>query len=481
MRNCISVFSVVVLTGLIIWSCSEENTSEPQNEAPTCEITSPADSSVFNRGDSIKVTVSADDTDSEIFEVRFYLDDFAVASDRELPYEYIFLADTLANGTHKIKTIAKAEDGSETEKFINIGIAPVTPANLKIELWTNYPNITLSWDFTDTDIDGFMIDRKVGESGSWVNNYANVSKNTISWIDTGLAPGTVYYYRIRSYYSTYYSDYTEVATTIPEDILERFVLIPSGSFEMGSTTGQTNEQPIHTVNLTKPFYLGRFEVTQKEWALYMPAVSYDHGAGDDYPAYYISWYSTLKYCNLRSIAEGLTPCYTINGSTDPSNWGSVPTTSLNANWDAAVCDWNVNGYRLPTEAEWEYAARYNDGRTYPWGNTTPNISLCNYDNDYNYETGSASIVGSYPNGNSQLGLCDMAGNVGEWVWDLVGSYPSSTQTDPTGASTNTEGRVIRPGCWDTEIFPYIRSAGRLSYRYLYANYSFAGFRVARTK
>jgi len=149
----------------------------------------------------------------------------------------------------------------------------------------------------------------------------------------------------------------------------------------------------------------------------------------------------LVYCNIRSIAEGLTPCYAISGSTDPNQWGSIPIVS-NSTWDAVECNWFVNGYRLASEAEWEYVAQYDNGRTYPWGETAPSSTLCNFNNN----VGSTTEVGSYPSGNSKLGLCDMGGNLSEWVWDWFDSYSTSPQIDPTGASSGSQ-RVLRSIWW----------------------------------
>ena len=144
---------------------------------------------------------------------------------------------------------------------------------------------------------------------------------------------------------------------------EGFVLIPAGTFQMGSEKGYDNNKPVHEVTITKSFYMGKYEVTQTEYEKYCsyggssPSSSY--GDGDNYPAYYVSWYDALVYCNKRSMAEELTPCYSISGSTDPEKWGTVPA-STDSTWNAVVCDWDANGYRLPTEAEWEYAARTED-------------------------------------------------------------------------------------------------------------------------
>ena len=237
-------------------------------------------------------------------------------------------------------------------------------------------------------------------------------------------------------------------------ILKGFVLIPAGTFQMGSEAGYSENQPVHQVIITKSFYMGKYEVTQAEYEKYCSygsssPISY-YGDGDNYPAYYVSWYDALVYCNKRSVAEGLTPCYSIDGSTVPDTWGTVPTSS-NSTWDAAICNFEANGYRLPTEAEWEYAARagdnYVNSLTYSGiGDVSKLYKYAWYSsisNDATHQVGT-----KLPNA---YGLYDMSGNVREWCWNwFTGRYNAETEggSDPTGASARTS-RVTRGGSWQS--------------------------------
>jgi len=331
-------------------------------------------------------------------------------------------------------------------------------------------SIKLEWVDNSTGEEGFIIDRMIEPDSTWVINFASHGADMTVWIDKELSSGSIYNYRVRAYYQEFTSNNSNEASSIAH---VEYIQIPAGSFSMGSTPGESDEVPIHTVNITKPYLLGKYEVTLKEWELYMPAGVYGYGLGDNYPIYWINWYTILVYCNNRSIAEGLLPCYSISESSNPTDWGSIPTTS-NSKWDAVVCNFNNNGYRLPTEAEWEYAARYSNGRIYPWGDTDPTSTRCNYNNN----EGKSTIVGNYPTGNSYLGLCDMAGNVYEWVWDWYGTYPSETQTDPTGQTLTQIARVVRGGGWNSNIYG-VRCARR--YNNIPNTLGYIGFRLARTK
>ena len=254
----------------------------------------------------------------------------------------------------------------------------------------------------------------------------------------------------------------------------QMILVSGGNFTMGDTRGQgdSDELPTHTVTLNS-FYIGNYELTQAEYSQYMPnpGWSRDYGLGANYPAYNVSWYAAIKYCNLRSIAEGLTPCYTISGSTNPAYWGEVPT-SRNAAWDAAICNWNANGYRLPTEAEWEYAAR---------GATNDPDYLYSGSDDvsevawYGSNSGSTThTVGTkVPNG---IAIYDMSGNLWEWCWDRYGSYSNSPQNNPTGPAIGS-ARVLRGGSWYSYA-SYCRVANRNYVIPYYGHYN-RGFRLCR--
>lgn len=256
-----------------------------------------------------------------------------------------------------------------------------------------------------------------------------------------------------------------------------FVYVPGGTFTMGDTrgVGESYELPTHSVTLNS-FFIGQYEVTQAEYAAIIGSNPvYDHGVGDNYPVYYVSWYDVLKYCNLRSIAEGLTPVYSISGSTNPSNWGEVPTY-YNTTWDAAVCNWNVNGYRLPTEAEWEYAAR---GATntpdYLYSGSDAIDAVAWYD-DHNFFSGAKPVGTKAPN---RIGTYDMSGNLYEWCWDWFSStyYSSSPASNPTGPA-NGSWRLFRGGDYCVEAC-YCRVAWRSQYYPYFTDY-LVGFRLCRS-
>ena len=256
------------------------------------------------------------------------------------------------------------------------------------------------------------------------------------------------------------------------------VCVPAGSFQMGADNSNfTNEQPAAAIQIDG-FAIDAREITYTNWAKvrrwamtngYFFATGQcgvvsggGAAASSNHPVVKVGWHDAVKWCNARSQFEGLLPAYYVTAA--QTNIYKSNTVNLSA----ACVNWTANGYRLPTEAEWEKAARGGfTGREYPWGDTLAASNAL-------YGAAGTSNVASYvANG---YGLRDAAGNAAEWCWDWSGSYANRTSTNPTGPATGTV-RVVRGGSWSNAA-PGLRCAFRDSLAPASSN-TVVGFRCVR--
>ncbi len=271
--------------------------------------------------------------------------------------------------------------------------------------------------------------------------------------------------------------------------------VPSGgTFTMGEDVESTTQE----VTLTKNFWMGETEVTQglweDVWLTTWPGTDPDgsgYGAGAEYPAYYVNWYDAAAFCNLLTQADD---SITDTEQVYYSDAGlTTDYTKADAASSAAVyVDWSKNGYRLPTEAEWEYAARYIDGTNWNGGDHVSGGPVYTDEtdpdkiSDYAWYSGNNSGSSGDPTFGTKeaglktanaLGLRDMSGNVYEWCYDWHAAYSGGSETDPSGPESG--GYRVGRGCNWEDSSEYLCCASREVFNpSLRGNY--VGFRLCRT-
>ena len=268
----------------------------------------------------------------------------------------------------------------------------------------------------------------------------------------------------------------------PSPVPMSFVFIPAETFQMGAPSNEIcricDERPDHSVTLTHGFYLQQTEITQHQW-MYVIATNPSYFEGINHPVERVTWYDACIFCNRFSLSEGLTPCYYSDELFTTVFDGIPPVQNGLVYWNL-----NANGYRLPTEAEWEYACRagtttaYNSGQTNTHCYEDANLNQLAWYR-YNSDTGNGSETHNVglkqPNA---WNLYDMHGNVNEWCWDWYDNdfYASSPSEDPVGPSSGLY-RVNRGGTF-SDYAMSCRSASR-DYDIPRAISQTIGFRIMR--
>ncbi len=321
------------------------------------------------------------------------------------------------NSPTKISTTTKSYifDGWYIDEALTEVFDFSTAITKDITLYAKWLEKAITYTVTFNTNGGSPIESLCVENGKTIIKPSNPSKNGYAFIG---------WYQDCSLTKPF--DFTKTITSDTTLYALWFVSVTGGTVR-----GVVSDSQIFVVGhvATIPdLYVCDHEVTQIEYETYckygasIPSINY--GKGDNYPAYYVSWYDAIVYCNLRSIAENLPPVYSISNETEPNNWPGIicnkgkfcGPSSTDTTWDSVIVDTSANGYRLPTEDEWEYIARSRNTCYYIYSGSDTIDDVAWYDGNSNSTT--HEVMKKAPN---NLGIYDMSGNVWEWCFDWYSS------------------------------------------------------------
>lgn len=423
----------------------------------------------------------------------------ATVSDDNAKWTFdITATDETANGTYTVAAIDEA--GREEAEQIIIDNFDFTPPSKVKVTYGNYDKnkseILLTWtepgnsDYDHVDISFTSND---GTSNSTASEAVSLAKGTTNKTFSSIDGAKAYYtYTFVTYdeLRNKGADYTykvSVNTSV-NNIPEGFVEVLGTSIAGNESWTPSSSVFVSGRSLTIPdLYVCDHEVTRGEFKALMgtdPCTSDEYNTADAYdkdgnklygddvlknPANCVNWYAAIAYCNKLSVKEGLDCAYTVSGISDWKNlnYSWIPTSSSN-NWNAATCNFEASGYRLPTEVEWEWLARGGENYTYAGSDTIADVA---WYFTTTKGTGTRDVKTKTANG---YGLYDMTGNVREWCWDWNGSISSSTGA--SGASSG-DNRVLRGGSWYHGDYD-CKVAYRFSYTPRVRDWC-TGFRVVR--
>ena len=451
----IALIAMLAITALVFQSCKKEE--EKTNQAPTCQITAPNNGQEFTQGENITISVNAEDTDGSITEVRFFINDVGKGSANSFPYNYIWNTSGENMGNYTLKATSYDNDGSNSSDEISIKLITGSSGEAPIAIFSATPTsgtAPLNVNFTDQSQNNptsWFWEFGDGNNSSQQNpshTYYNEGNYTLS-LTVENEDGSDTETKI---------DYVYVNNGGGGGDLE-WVNVSGGTFQMGSNEGYSNELPIHNVTLSS-YEITKYEITNGQYCEFLNNIGCNSNGS----------YNGTKYIDMDNSDSQIN--YTGGQFVPESGITDFPVIRVSWYGSNAFARWA--GGRLPTEAEWEFAARggnNSNGYIYSGSNTVGEVAWYGGNSGNNtHQVGTKAT--------NELGIHDMSGNVWEWCNDWYGSdyYSSSPSNNPQGPSSGVY-RVGRGGCWYSDYdFCLVATRGWLNPGFTSQT---GGFRVAR--